>query len=68
MKALDALGKLTDPIFGTVTPDDTVNLYFNLSQDARTSAARGTRSRSSAYRRGPAAARRPAAGPGQPGR
>jgi Mn-containing catalase len=32
MKALDSLGKLTDPLFGTVAPDETVNLYFNLSK------------------------------------
>src|SRR5277367_1495909 len=32
MKALDAMGKLTDPMFGNVPPDDTVTLVFNLSQ------------------------------------
>lgn len=32
MEALRALGKLTDPFFGNVPPDSTVNLYFNLSQ------------------------------------
>jgi Mn-containing catalase len=32
MQALDKMGKLTDPIFGNVVPDDTVNVYFNLSQ------------------------------------
>lgn len=31
MKALDAMGKLTDPMFGTVAPDNTVKLVFNLS-------------------------------------
>jgi Mn-containing catalase len=31
MSALDRMGKLTDPYFGTVKPDDTVNLVFNLS-------------------------------------
>jgi Mn-containing catalase len=37
MKALDAMGKLDDPMFGTVPPDDTVKLVFNLShgQDER---------------------------------
>jgi len=35
MMALDSLGRLTDPAFGTVKPDDTVNLYFNLSKDDR---------------------------------
>jgi Mn-containing catalase len=32
MKALDALGKLDDPFFGTIQPDETVNITFNLSQ------------------------------------
>jgi Mn-containing catalase len=32
MKALDQMGKLDDPLFGTIPPDDTVNLVFNLSQ------------------------------------
>jgi Mn-containing catalase len=31
MKALDSLGKLDDPFFGNVQPDETVDLYFNLS-------------------------------------
>jgi Mn-containing catalase len=31
MKALDSLGKLDEPFFGNVQPDETVNLYFNLS-------------------------------------
>ncbi|MDE2515430.1 MAG: manganese catalase family protein [Rhodospirillales bacterium] len=37
MKALDSIGKLTDPMFGTVAPDETVKLVFNLSrgQDER---------------------------------
>ncbi len=37
MKALDAMGKLDDPMFGTVEPDETVNIVFNLSsgQDFR---------------------------------
>jgi len=32
MKALDSMGKLDNPMFGTVQPDDTVNIVFNLSQ------------------------------------
>jgi Mn-containing catalase len=32
MKALDDMGKLSDPMFGNVPPDDTVKLVFNLSQ------------------------------------
>lgn len=32
MKALDAMGKLDDPFFGNIQPDDTVNLVFNLSK------------------------------------
>jgi Mn-containing catalase len=37
MKALDDLGRLTEPLFGNVSPDDTVDIYFNLShgQDER---------------------------------
>jgi Mn-containing catalase len=33
MKALDAMGKLDDPYFGNIPPDETVKLVFNLSQD-----------------------------------
>src|ERR1700683_1258992 len=32
MKALGSRGKLDDPMFGNVAPDDTVKLVFNLSQ------------------------------------
>jgi Mn-containing catalase len=32
MAALDKMGKLTDPYFGTIKPDDTVDLVFNLSK------------------------------------
>jgi Mn-containing catalase len=32
MKALDQMGKLDDPFFGNIPPDDTVKLVFNLSQ------------------------------------
>jgi Mn-containing catalase len=32
MKALESLGKLDDPFFGDVQPDDSVKLVFNLSQ------------------------------------
>lgn len=31
MKALDSLGKLTDPFFGNIEPDSTVDIYYNLS-------------------------------------
>ena len=31
MKALDSMGRLTDPFFGTIQPDETVNIVFNLS-------------------------------------
>jgi Mn-containing catalase len=34
MKALDSLGKLTDPMFGNIQPDNTVDIYYNLSSDA----------------------------------
>jgi Mn-containing catalase len=33
MKALETLGKLDDPLFGKIAPDDTVKLYFNLSRN-----------------------------------
>jgi Mn-containing catalase len=32
MAALDSMGKLDDPMFGGIAPDDTVNVVFNLSQ------------------------------------
>ncbi|MGB3308916.1 MAG: manganese catalase family protein [Nodosilinea sp.] len=35
MKALDAMGKLTDPMFGNVQPDETVELYYNLSTNGK---------------------------------
>ena len=33
MQALHKLGKLTDPIFGNITPDETVDIYFDLSKN-----------------------------------
>lgn len=33
MKALESLGKLDEPFFGNIQPDETVELYFNLSSD-----------------------------------
>lgn len=35
MKALDSLGKLTDPFFGNVQPDETVDIYYNLSTNGK---------------------------------
>ncbi|WP_013324269.1 manganese catalase family protein [Gloeothece verrucosa] len=35
MKALDSLGKLDDPFFGNIQPDETVDLYFNLSTNGQ---------------------------------
>jgi Mn-containing catalase len=35
MEALQSLGKLSDPLFGTVKPDETVNVYFNMSSDGK---------------------------------
>ncbi|HEY9849270.1 MAG TPA: manganese catalase family protein [Leptolyngbyaceae cyanobacterium] len=35
MKALESLDKLTDPFFGNIQPDETVDLYFNLSQNGK---------------------------------
>lgn len=34
MAALDRMGKLTDPYFGTIRPDETVDMVFNLSHGA----------------------------------
>ncbi len=33
MQALHKLGKLTDPLFGNIEPDQTVDLYFDLSKN-----------------------------------
>ncbi|HTL90588.1 MAG TPA: manganese catalase family protein, partial [Leptolyngbya sp.] len=35
MKALDSMGKLTDPMFGNIQPDETVDIYYNLSQNGQ---------------------------------
>ncbi|GAC1458052.1 MAG: manganese catalase family protein [Chamaesiphon sp.] len=35
MLALDSLGKLTDPFFGNIKPDETVDLYFNFSTNGK---------------------------------
>ena len=42
MAALQSLGKLDDPMFGTVSPDETVDLYFNLSKDDTQEETRGS--------------------------
>ena len=61
MKALDAMGKLDDPFFGNIPPDETVKLVFNLSQDGDIrSVERGARFR---IHRRSAAGRRPASAP-----
>jgi Mn-containing catalase len=41
MKALDSLGKLTDPLFGNIQPDETVALYYNLSTNGNGKDERG---------------------------
>ncbi|MEQ9552925.1 MAG: manganese catalase family protein [Coleofasciculus sp. G3-WIS-01] len=33
MNALNSMGKLTDPMFGNIEPDSTVDLYYNLSTE-----------------------------------
>ena len=33
MRALDSLGKLSDPMFGNIQPDETVDIYYNLSSN-----------------------------------
>ena len=35
MKALDSLGKLDEPFFGSIKPDETVDLYYNLSSNGK---------------------------------
>ncbi|AFY55253.1 Mn-containing catalase [Rivularia sp. PCC 7116] len=35
MKALDSMGKLTDPFFGNIQPDSTVDIYYNLSTNGK---------------------------------
>ena len=35
MKALDSMGKLTDPMFGSIQPDETVDIYYNLSSNGK---------------------------------
>jgi Mn-containing catalase len=35
MKALESLGKLDDPFFGNVQPDETVDIYYNLSSNGK---------------------------------
>ncbi|HEY9618892.1 MAG TPA: manganese catalase family protein [Crinalium sp.] len=35
MQALNSLGKLTDPLFGNIQPDSTVDIYYNLSQNGQ---------------------------------
>lgn len=35
MEALQSLGKLTDPFFGNIQPDQTVDIYYNLSQNGK---------------------------------
>ena len=49
MKALESLGKLADPNFGYVKPDETVDLYFNLSKDGQLD-ARGPWNREPAFK------------------
>ena len=62
MKALDAMGKLDDPFFGNIPPDETVKLVFNLSQDED---VRGPWNEELRFRirRRPAAGRGPAPAP-----
>lgn len=36
MEALKSLGKLDDPFFGNVQPDETVDIYYNLSSNGET--------------------------------
>lgn len=36
MEALGSLGKLDEPFFGNIQPDETVDLYYNLSSNGKT--------------------------------
>jgi len=67
MKALNSIGKIEDPFFGNIPPDDTVKLVFNLSQGQGCPRAmeRGTELR---VCRRCGAAGRDAVGAGQSGR
>ena len=46
MKALGQMGKLDDPFFGNIPPDETVKLVFNLSK-VRTNGVLGMKSQTS---------------------
>lgn len=35
MEALNDLGKLNDPFFGNIAPDDTVKIYYNMSSNGK---------------------------------
>jgi Mn-containing catalase len=35
MEALKSLGKLTDPFFGNINPDETVNVYYHMSMNGK---------------------------------
>ncbi len=41
MTALESMKKLSDPLFGDLKPDDTVNVYYNLSSNMDGSSERG---------------------------
>ncbi|MBW4521737.1 MAG: manganese catalase family protein [Scytolyngbya sp. HA4215-MV1] len=41
MEALKSLGKLDDPFFGNIQPDETVDIYYNLSSNGATADERG---------------------------
>jgi len=43
MKALDSLGKLTEPLFGNIQPDETVSLDYHLSSNGDVKDDRGIR-------------------------
>jgi Mn-containing catalase len=35
MEALNSMGKLTDPYFGNIAPDETVNIYYHMSLNGK---------------------------------
>ncbi len=41
MEALRSMDKLTEPLFGELQPDDTVDVYYNLSHQVSGDSERG---------------------------
>ncbi len=50
MEALRSMDKLTEPMFGNLKPDDTVDVYYNLSHQASGDSTRGPWNRDPAFK------------------